>query len=152
LIPGDVQRYGFALAIDVDALNGDVAKRSCSGKAAAVFDNCRECRFARSELINSRAFHGARNGDLWTRGRNKQSVSTLKPGTLAVISMQQEVVQVDVFNELLPAIVPKSAQGANRCGPSSGIQSAHRRCEGGDVIAAWTLDVSDDIHAYRTHM
>src|SRR5580658_5133475 len=98
--------------IGVDAFDSDMAERSRGSKPASVVDHRGECRLPGFEFVDRRPLDCARDCNQGTRGRDEKSVPAFKGRTPVADAVKQEIVEIDIFNELLPTVVMQRAKRA----------------------------------------
>ncbi len=103
-----------------------------------------------SELIDRRTLDRAKDCDLGTSGRHEQRVPALKGRTAVTNTMKQKVVEIDLLNQLLAAIVEQRAQRTNRRRTAGGIERTQGSRKCADIVPARLLHVADYIDAHRT--
>src|SRR5271156_280921 len=152
LLAGKIQRDRLALAVGIDALDDDVAERSCNGKATSVIQERGQRCFAGFHLVNRGPLDRTVDRYLRTGRRDQQRVSAFKMPTSMANAVQQEVVKINLLYQLLPTKVAQRAQRTGRCRTAGGVQRAQRSCQRTDVVTAGTLHVADYIDTHRSQV
>src|SRR5690242_18668948 len=93
------------------------------------------------QLVASRPAHHAVNRDLGLGRRNLDGVTGFETLYIASYAMQQKIVQVELLDELFPAIVSNEAQRTARSWPAGDIESIQRSRERVDIVSARIRDV-----------
>src|SRR6185503_8167564 len=98
-----------------------------------------------SKFIDSRTTNHAFDCDLLSEGRNQNSVTRLQPLHPCAHTMQQQIVQIYVFYQLIAAIVLHDPHRAASRRPTRLIQSIEGCGERTDVVGARALDIANHV-------
>ena len=144
------QGYRHTLMVGVNPFDPDVAERSRGGESTGILDDRSECCLLGFELIDRGTLDRAKYCNLGAGGRHKQRIPALKERAAVPNTMKQEVVEIDLFNQLLATIVEQHAQRSNRCRTTGSVERTQGSCKCADIVPARLLHVADYVDAHRT--
>jgi len=138
-----VQSQHGALLVGLQSLHFDVSQSGRRQDSARQIQNLGQRAFS-PQFVNRGAPHHSTHRNLCANGRNHQRVTVLQPLEFGTYAMQQQVISVNLFDELLAPVVFQVAQRASRRDASCGKQSVERRRKRTDIVSPRRDDLSDD--------
>ena len=128
------------------ALHLDVAQRRCGQQSTGEFERIGKRLFILL-FVNRGAAHHAFERYLRTERRNENGVAIFKARHIAFYAVQQQVVDIDVLHDLIPAEMFDDAQRSARRRAARGEQRIQRRGERTDVIRSGLRHIAYYVHA-----
>ncbi len=115
---------------------------------ACIGEQIRNVRLA-LQFVDRGSLDGTPDGNLRARRGDNKRIAALEPFVATAFAVEEEVVQVDIANMLLSAVVLERAERADRSWTTCGIQRIERRRERTDFIRAWPLDIAHNVDSNR---
>src|ERR1700735_4655923 len=124
-----LQRYRLALMVAVYTIDSDMAERGRSSDTAGIADQGTKRCVTRLNLVDRRPLY--RTGDRHLRAgrRHEQSIPTFEVSASVADTVQQKVIQIDIFDQLWPPIMACDAERTHGCRSTSRIKRTQWRCE-----------------------
>src|SRR5579862_9087076 len=91
--------------------------------------------------------HHAFHGDLITDRRHQHSITGLQPLHIAVNTMQDKVVQIDILDQLLSPEVPCNTHRSSCGRPARRVECVQHRRHRTDVVCTRAHDIAYDINS-----
>src|SRR5260370_9637776 len=135
----DVQIEHGTLLVRLDALYLDVVQCAGGEDAPCQLKKLGEILFP-SQLIGRRAPYHSIDSDRWAQRRQAKRIAALQPASIPTDSVQEQVVGIHFFHELLAPVMLETSQGAKGCDAPSAKEGIQRLCQRADVVPPWRRD------------